>query len=121
RRLGIVWLPLGAAAVLVSLFYRNPAFEQTMRYTLQSFGLAPFFVAAIVWHDRGPFRLLNTAPARYLGLLSYSLYLMHPAVLYALETHTSLPAPVRGVLALALLVVLGALLYQFVEKPCAKI
>jgi peptidoglycan/LPS O-acetylase OafA/YrhL len=120
-RLLKLWLPLGVIAVAASLIYRDAAFEQTLRYSLQSFGLTPIFVAAIIWHDRGPFRVLNTWPARHLGLLSYSLYLMHPAVLYAFETRSQLPVPIRSSLAFVILIVLATLLYRYVEKPCARL
>jgi peptidoglycan/LPS O-acetylase OafA/YrhL len=72
RALATRWLPAGGFMVLVSLVFRRPEFEQTLRYTLQSFGLLPFFVAAIRWHDRSVFKLLNSPVAKYLGLLSYS-------------------------------------------------
>ena len=62
RRLLWLWLPLGAIAVAASLLVRGPVLEQTVRYTLQSAGLVPLFMAAIRWHDRGPFRLLNLRP-----------------------------------------------------------
>ncbi len=120
RRLGYLWLPLGCASVLASLILRIPDFEQTFRYTLQSFGLLPIFVAAIRWHDRWPFRALNLRLVRHVGVLSYSLYLMHTSTIWALEKHTSWPTPVRGIAALGILWALAAIIYRYVEKPCAK-
>jgi len=121
RRLARVWLPLGIFCVLVSLGVRSFRFDQTLRYTLQSFGLMPFFMAAIRWHDHWAFRWLNLRPVRYLGTLSYSMYLMHTTTLWLFEYWTKWPTPVRSVLALILLIGLGALVYRFVEKPCARI
>jgi peptidoglycan/LPS O-acetylase OafA/YrhL len=121
RRLLRVWLPLGIACVLVSLVVRSFRFDQTLRYTLQSFGLLPFFVAAIRYHDRWPFTWLNLRPVRYLGLLSYSMYLMHTTTLWMFDRHVPGPRALRGVLAFALLVALGSLVYYVVEKPCARL
>ena len=120
KRLARVWLPLGLACVFLSLAVRSFRFDQTLRYTLQSFGLLPFFVAAIHWHEHWLFRWLNLRAVRYLGTLSYSMYLMHTAMLWMFEHWTKWPTPVRSVLALGLLVVFGSLIYRFVEKPCAR-
>jgi peptidoglycan/LPS O-acetylase OafA/YrhL len=119
RRLLLLWLPLGVACVIFSIVVRSFEFDQTIRYTLQSFGLTPLFVAAIIWHDRWPFRWLNLRPVRYLGILSYSMYLMHTTTLWMFERWTHWSEPVRSVLSLALLVGLGALIFHFVEKPFA--
>jgi peptidoglycan/LPS O-acetylase OafA/YrhL len=120
KRLLRFWLPLGGACVLLSLVVRTFQFDQTLRYTLQSFGLLPFFVAAIHWHDRWPFSWLNLRFMRYLGLLSYSMYLMHTTTIWMFEYWTKWSEPVRGVLAFSLLVALGTLIYHYVEKPCAR-
>jgi peptidoglycan/LPS O-acetylase OafA/YrhL len=116
-----VWVPLGTLAIVLSVAIRNPDFEQTLRYSLQSFGLLPIFVACVRWHDRGLARVLNWAPVRYIGVLSYSLYLMHTATIWALEQRTRLPTFVRGVLALAILLVLAALMHRYVELPCGRL
>ena len=120
RLLAYVWLPLGVASVLLSLVLRGDAFEQTLRYTMQSFGLLPIFTAAVHWHDRGPFRFLAWAPLRRLGVYSYSMYLMHLAVLFVLEKRTHLSHLPKGALALGIVIVLAALIYKYVEKPCAN-
>jgi peptidoglycan/LPS O-acetylase OafA/YrhL len=121
RRLALVWLPLGTASVLLSLVVREFHFDQTFRYTLQSFGLMPFFIAAVRWYEHWPFRWLNLSWVRYLGVLSYSMYLMHTATLWMIERHVPFSEPVRSVLALALLIAAGTLIYRFIEKPCARI
>lgn len=121
RRLKLVWLPLGGAAVLASLTIREPAFEQTLRYTLQSFGLFPFFIAAVRWHDWGPFRLLNLPVVRYVGLLSYSMYLMHTTTLWALEQWTRWPMYAQATVALATLILMGSAIHYWIERPCANL
>lgn len=121
RRLARLWLPLGVGLVVLSIVVRVHWFDQTLRYTLQGVGLLPFFTAAICWHDRGPFRLLNVAPVRYVGLVSYSLYLMHTVTLTAVDEWVPWSTPLRGVLALALLIGMATLIYRWIEKPCARV
>jgi peptidoglycan/LPS O-acetylase OafA/YrhL len=121
RRLARIWLPIGIAMVVASVLPRVHWFDQTLRYTLQSFGLMPCFMAAIRWHDRFPFRLLDSAVMRKIGLYSYSLYLMHTSALWAMENYVSLPEIVRGLMALVLLIGVAALMYRYVEKPASSL
>src|SRR6266540_1185461 len=121
RWLKWVWVPLGALAFLVSIVVRVPEFEQTFRYTLQSFGLFLLFIAAIRWHDRGVVRVLNWPLVRRLGVLSYSLYLMHTAAIWAFSERTSWGALARGMAAFVTLIVLAALIHRYVERPCARL
>jgi peptidoglycan/LPS O-acetylase OafA/YrhL len=121
KKLVFAWLPLGVVAVLVSLVVREPHFDQTLRYSLQSFGLLPFFVVAIRFPERLPFRWLNSRLARFLGGLSYSMYLMHTSLLWCLERWTHWPTAVRSSVAVAILVGAGTLIFRYIEKPCARL
>lgn len=121
KTLAWIWLPLGVSMFLVSVLVRAPDFEQTLRYTLQSVGLFPIFVAAIKWHDRGVLRILNSSPMRRLGTLSYSLYLMHTVAIWVFEERTKWSSLTRGVVEFAVLLVLASLIHVLVEKPCARI
>jgi peptidoglycan/LPS O-acetylase OafA/YrhL len=121
RLLKFVWLPLGVASVLASLLIREPRFEQTLRYTLQSFGLLPIFIAAIRWHDKGPFRLLNLRFVRYLGVLSYSMYLMHTSALWASMNWTRWPIFVQSSVVLVALILIASLIHRYIEKPTAAL
>jgi peptidoglycan/LPS O-acetylase OafA/YrhL len=64
---------------------------------------------------------MNLAPVRYIGVLSYSLYLLHTVTLFAVDEWIPWSTPVRGVLALALSIAMATLIYHAVEKPCARI
>jgi peptidoglycan/LPS O-acetylase OafA/YrhL len=121
RRLKFVWIPLGLVMLVASVVVRKYAFDQTFRYTLQSFGLLPFFIAVVRWHDVGLFRLLNTRLARYIGVLSYSMYLLHVTTLWAFQQLTSWPTAVRGVAALAVCVILATVIHRAIERPCARL
>ncbi len=66
-------------------------------------------------------------PLRFVGLISYSLYLWHESVInvvYPLLPHTAQPSPLNGALALAVgfgvAIPLAYLSYQLVERPFLK-
>lgn len=120
KKLALTWLPIGIATILLSLLPRFHEFDQTLRYTLQSFGLIPFFIAAIRWHDRGVFRILNLALIRYLGAISYSLYLMHASMLWWFERWVPWPIWLRVIVVLVALLGIATLIYRYVELPCAR-
>ena len=58
----------------------------------------------------------------FIGLLSYSLYLLHYAVIYGVErTLPQLGSIARGCVSLAIAIALAWLIYVAVEKPCARL
>jgi peptidoglycan/LPS O-acetylase OafA/YrhL len=118
---GAVLLPLGLLLLLVTFVVRDGVFRETVRYTLQGIGLTPIFVTSIRWPGWPPFRFLNWRPVRFVGTLSYSLYLVHQAILVALEQHTGLPGLARGVAALGIALVASYAIYRYVEKPAARL
>ena len=65
--------------------------------------------------------MLNSKVAKYLGLLSYSMYLTHTMVIWGLEDRTHVSELVRATIALAIVVTLSALIHRFVEKPFGKL
>ena len=63
-------------------------------------------------------RFLSIAPMRWVGLASYSLYLVHwPIAAYVRYAWTSEPGTALGLASLAASVALGALSWRFVERP----
>jgi peptidoglycan/LPS O-acetylase OafA/YrhL len=75
----------GIGVLIFSLIYRDPAFRETLRYSLQGIALLPIFYFAIRFHDKMPFRPLNTAWAIRIGTYSYAIYLVHQIVIMAIE------------------------------------
>lgn len=70
---------------------------------------------------------LSWAPLRFVGLISYSLYLWHESVInvvYPRLPHTAIPSPLNGVVALAVgfgvAIPLAYLSYQLIERPFLK-
>jgi len=122
-RLKTVWLPLAALVILVSFVLSRwwPAFDQTFRYTVQGLALIPVFLAAVRFPAWGVFRWLNARPVQFVGLLSYSLYLLHTTVLYGIERWTHWPKALVGLASLVLCLALSTLILYGVEKPAARL
>ena len=78
-----VYLPLGTILLLCSVAIRSDEFRDTLRYTIQGIALYSFFIAAIRFPQWLIFRPLNWGWVRFVGVLSYSLYLIHFTVIKA--------------------------------------
>jgi peptidoglycan/LPS O-acetylase OafA/YrhL len=117
-----VYVPLALAVMLLCLFVRGQEFRETLRYSLEGGALTVLFIAAIRFHQWTAFRLLNTRLFVFIGLLSYSLYLLHYTVIAAfLGLFPTMQPILRAVLALLASIVLAWLIYIGIEKPCARL
>jgi peptidoglycan/LPS O-acetylase OafA/YrhL len=115
-------LPLSLLTLLACLIYRDPVFRETLRYSLQGIALTGVFYCAVRRPDWGPFRLLNSRPMKFLGVLSYSLYLLHYVILQTLSRHAgSLGQVPRAVLGLIASVLLAWAINRLIEQPCARL
>jgi peptidoglycan/LPS O-acetylase OafA/YrhL len=112
-------LGAGIGALLASFVIRDPTFRETLRYTIQGLGLYPVFVTAIRFPGYGPLKLLGTAPMRYVGKISYSLYLMHHVVLEGVGRRMPDSPVMHAVLSLGISVALASSVWYLVEEPCA--
>ncbi|MEH2068606.1 MAG: acyltransferase [Nostoc sp.] len=116
------FFPAGIILILFSLLYRSLDFQETFRYTIQGIGLYPVFFTAIRFSDWGLFPIINLNWVRFIGLLSYSLYLVHYIVLFGVSMY--LPQLHRVIQAgIALLISLGIAytIYQLIESPIGKL
>ena len=121
-RLKRLYLPLGFVLLLCSFFIRAEGFRNTLRYSIQGIALYPFFIAAIRFPDWLIFKPLNWGWMRFVGVLSYSLYLIHFSVIKLL--HLKMPGLGMlgtAVLSLAISLVLSYAVYRLAEVPAARI
>jgi peptidoglycan/LPS O-acetylase OafA/YrhL len=116
-----VLLPLGFVALGVTSLVRQPLFHDAVRSSLQGIALIPFFVVVIRFPNWGPIRILNTRPARFMGLISYTFYLSHRAVLKLVGMNFGLPWAVVAALALPITILWCYGVYLLVEEPCARL
>jgi peptidoglycan/LPS O-acetylase OafA/YrhL len=108
---------LSIPLLLFTFLYRNEAFRETWRYSIQGLALLPLFTYVI--KDRGSFvfRFLNLRWMTQLGALSYSLYLIHAIILDCFQRRLHAPKMVIAAAALATAVVIAKILQVAVEKP----
>jgi peptidoglycan/LPS O-acetylase OafA/YrhL len=115
-------VPAAFAALLFCIVYRGEAFRETWRYTIQGAALTFVFIAAVRFHRWPLFRFLDLKPIAFIGVISYSLYLIHQVLLYMVAALVPQVHPVfRALIALAASISLAWAIYLFVEKPCARL
>jgi peptidoglycan/LPS O-acetylase OafA/YrhL len=116
-----VALPISVAVLLFSFVVRDIAFRETWRYTVQGLALIPIFIAVIRYADWLPFRFLNWAWVRKMGVLSYAFYLTHSLIIALVKTHLPISKLGQGMTSFILSLVLAWLMNAFIEKPCARL
>ena len=128
-RAAVLWLgrPLPVAlatiALLASFGWRDPAFRETFRYSLQGAALAVLLGAVLFQRWLRPVQLgLNLPVLAWVGRLSYSLYIWHLATPEI--ARTLLPGagePVQVVARVALTFALAAASYYALERPVLRL
>jgi peptidoglycan/LPS O-acetylase OafA/YrhL len=116
------WLAVlgGVTLLLITFLYRDPAFRESVRYSLQGIGLYPLFFVAVRHPNLLVTRFLNLRPVRFVGTLSFSLYLVHQVMLYCLELPFGEGAW-QSAVALVLSGLLSLAIWRLIEKPCGKL
>lgn len=115
-------VPGSTLVLLVCLLIPNTQFRETVRYSLQGIALTFMFVAVIRFQDTRYFRLLNWPPIVFIGALSYSLYLLHYAVIIGVRHELATLHPIlQAGAAFAVSLGLAWVIYLFVERPCADL
>ncbi len=129
RRLNVATTAKGVYAVLfgaigllvVSLLIRDDQYRETFRYTLQSMALFPVFYLAVAEYKRFPFTLLNLAFVRYIGKVSYPLYLVHYLILLLVERHFSDHSHLSMIILwLVMTLGLSMIIHHLVERPMTR-
>lgn len=120
------WTWLGLAVLLIGLtvLHRDTAFRETWRYSLQGFAILVIVLNLYTLAGAGRIvAVLETAPFRLTGRLSYALYLWHLPVTWFLHQHEG-PGPLSpgaSVVALLVCFTLALASWHFVEKPCWRL
>jgi peptidoglycan/LPS O-acetylase OafA/YrhL len=120
RRLERYIIPGCFAALLITFLVRNPVFRETIRYTLQGLAIAPLLYYVVHYPETIVGKLLNSRVLSYIGVLSYSLYLLHALVLLQMQRiiHSALAV---GILSLPITIALGVVVRTLIEKPAEKL
>ena len=108
---------IAALVILVCLLVRDPWFRETLRYSFLGAGIT-VLVSAVLFGPRYRFThwILNTSPFRWIGRLSYSLYVWHEGVAYFLPVGV-LPKWQQAAIKLATTFAAAIISYYAVERP----
>jgi peptidoglycan/LPS O-acetylase OafA/YrhL len=118
-----VWLPLGLLAIVGTIAAQALDVEwflQTFRYSIQGLALVPVFVVAVRYPDWGPMKLLNLPLVQWVGVMSYTLYLVHRVCFEFVWLVIKPPVPVYVGLAVGLAFLIAVTVHRFVELPAAR-
>ena len=116
-----ILLPISIAALSLSLLIKNDIFRETQQYTLQGIALFPVFITAVRYPRWLAFRVLNLRAVRFLGVLSYTLYLVHYIVISTVNYWIHSGILVRTILSLIISLLVTIAIYYLVERPCARL
>jgi peptidoglycan/LPS O-acetylase OafA/YrhL len=119
----VTWLllPVGIVGIVASRLVPGDGLREASKYTVQGLAFMALFTAAIRYPAWGPLRLLNVRPAVFLGVISYSFYLVHVSLL-AVGTQIvsqGRPALIAGGFVASLLV--ASAFHFFVERPANRL
>lgn len=116
-------LGLSLLVLAFTIAYRDEGFRNVWRYSLQGIALMPIFYYAVTSPKWWAFRPLNWSAVRMVGVLSYTIYLIHFTLIELVEQHTGLYDGGPRVLLAAILLSLGyaAAVHWLVERPSARL
>lgn len=115
-RRALPYFLLACAGLFATMLWSNEWYRQVFRYTIQSLLLAPIFAFVLTRTDHPLVRWLEWKPVRYLGWLSYVLYLCHAAVLETVR-HFLSGTVSTVVLSLAISIAFATLMRYTLELP----
>ena len=119
---GQAWV-FGAAVtgLVLSLGIRGELYRDALRYSVQAVLLLVIFSFAISRIDHWTVRWLEWPVVRYMGWISYTLYLCHYLVLETITARAPMRWPLRMGLGLALSVVFASAMRYAVELPLQRL
>lgn len=116
-----VLLPLSTIGILVTFGIGERAFRETFGYTVQGLCLFAIFIVAVRYPDWGPMRILNFRSVRWIGALSFAIYLIHPSILHVSKQLVGASLPLLLPTASALTLVAATALYRGIEIPVGRL
>jgi peptidoglycan/LPS O-acetylase OafA/YrhL len=113
-----------ALCVLLSTFIvRDPMFRQTFRFTIQNIALVPLVLSAVFTPRYLRMKaILNWKPVKWIGVLSYSLYLWHFALFeFSKAWLDKAPGVVQYSVGWLLAFCVALAIYFLVERPMFRL
>ena len=109
----------GVALIAATFAYRNQLFRDTIRYTLQQIALMPIFFLIIRPERNWIVRTLEAKWLRHLGLLSYSMYLIHHTLFHHFY-HYRQPSLLLAAAIFVMTLAYAQAMRTFVELPIQR-
>jgi len=116
-----VVLSAAVALLVLSFLDRSEQFRGTWRYSLQGLALMPIFFTAVANSHWAIYRWLESWPMRYLGLISYTFYLVHLRALRLAAYYVGGSQVLDALLAFVGAVAFAAAMYYLVERHLAAL
>jgi len=117
----LVTIALIAGSAWLGYRYDEP-YRDSVGFIADPLLTAVLIVQAIAFRSSPVLGWMNLRPVRYLGTISYSIYLYQQLVVWsAMKLLADLPLPVQVAGVTAAVVVPAALSYRFVERPFLRI
>jgi peptidoglycan/LPS O-acetylase OafA/YrhL len=116
-----ILLPISIGVLSLTLIIKNDVLRETVDFTVQGIALFPVFIAAVRYPRWLVFRALNLRVVRFIGVLSYTLYLVHYTVISTVNHWSDSGSLVRAILSLTISLLVTIAIYYLVERPCARL
>lgn len=116
-------LLIGLGGVLTSLVLRDQFFRETFRYTIQGICLMPLFYCAVRFSNSKLFKFLNSKFFVRVGVLSYSIYLIHLILVHVIQKNfdTALSPVNLFLVVFGISVVYATILEKYIDIPLSVI
>jgi peptidoglycan/LPS O-acetylase OafA/YrhL len=122
RLMQYLLFPLALIVLLLCAYSHGTVFTDTLCFSVEGVALTVAFISAVQFHDSPLFRALSSRPLVFIGVLSYSLYLVHGVILCAiLRSYPHSHSWQRVLVGFGASLAVAWLIFQLVEKPCARL
>lgn len=115
-------LPLVPIGLLIVAHYENPPhYKYTVGFTIDALLIVLVIVQLVQLSEHPAWRWLNHRVPRYLGTISYPLYLWHGFAMSPVRRLGDVPGVVKVIAYGLILVALGMVSYHGIEKPFLRL
>ena len=97
-------------------------YRDTVGFLVEPLAAAALIAQVVAFEGHAPWKWLNWAPIRYLGRISYSIYLYQQIATSALRSRlTALPAGLQLAVVLGATILLAAASFHLIEQPFRRL
>jgi peptidoglycan/LPS O-acetylase OafA/YrhL len=125
RFVGVVsrwsWLPLVTLGILALLKQGPPAYQYSLGFTVHALLLSVFIIQLVTLHRSRLWSWLDHPMVRYVGALSYPMYLYHQWGLGLAVKVSFLPGVGQYAFGMAATIAAAAASYHFIERPFLRL